>query len=370
MSKMPKRDANGRFVSSASKKPRNRKKPARVVQATPPARPLINRFVICLDASGSMDVLRRNAIEAFNKNVASIVDGANKSGQLSTVSLYTFARNASNEKYFDVQPSTLRQLTEQDYRPFGGTPLFDCVGDAINRLSALPDSPDVSYIFIVITDGEENTSTTFNRDTLSKLIREKNATDRWTFAFLVPPGYKARTVAALGLEEGNVQEWQATTQGMNFAAQNVSYGINQFYTARSMGKSAVRGFFTTDLSKINAKTVQRTLNDVRGKVSIWNVDKGEVEIRAFVEGRGIPYQKGSAYYQLTKDELVQASKQVILVEKGKGTVYAGDDARHLLNLPNYNVKVRPGNHANWDVFVQSTSTNRKLVRGTKLVYMP
>jgi hypothetical protein len=32
------------------------------------------------------------------------------------------------------------------------------------------------------------------------------------------------------------------------------------------------------------------------------------------------------------------------------------------------VKVAPGNHANYNLFVLSTSTNRKLVRGTLFLY--
>jgi hypothetical protein len=54
--------------------------------------------------------------------------------------------------------------------------------------------------------------------------------------------------------------------------------------------------------------------------------------------------------------------------KGQKAVYMGEDARRMLGLPTSGVaKVRPGNHSSFDVFVQSTSLNRKLVRGTKLL---
>jgi hypothetical protein len=40
----------------------------------------------------------------------------------------------------------------------------------------------------------------------------------------------------------------------------------------------------------------------------------------------------------------------------------------MIGLPaNADAKVEPGNHANYDIFVQSTSVNRKLPRGTKLI---
>jgi len=56
------------------------------------------------------------------------------------------------------------------------------------------------------------------------------------------------------------------------------------------------------------------------------------------------------------------------MEKGKSEVY-GPDARDLIGLPAGGTeKVIPGNHANYDIYIQSTSNNRRLVRGTKLIY--
>ncbi len=361
------RDANGRFLSKGGPKaPRNRKrKPAKKTAQ------LTNRFVICLDSSGSMAGIRAAAVAAFNKNVQAIIDGAQKSGQISTVSFFTFGEGYGEvrEKYFNVGISNLRQLGQNEFKPQGNTPLFDSVGTAIERLKALQDTPETSYVVIVITDGAENASHRFNRENLAAIMREVTGTDRWTFAFLVPPGSKAYVAGNLGIPEGNIQEWEATTAGMNYAAQSMTTGIGTYYASRSVGLKSTKGFFTTDLSQVSANTVQRKLDDIRDRVSIWNVEKGEIQIRDFVEGRGTTYQPGNAYYQLTKDELVQKYKQVLLVEKGKGSVYGGADARYLLNLPDDDVKVRPGNHANWDVYIQSTSNNRKLVRGTKLVYM-
>ncbi len=382
------RDSKGRFISTGtsskkkSKKVKGRVAPSdlalksggeenKVQDFTPSKKKdLVNRFVICLDSSGSMIGLKRAAIEAFNKNVASILDGANSSGQTSTVSLWTFGEGNSEvrRKFFNEDVSLLKPLNENTYQPSNSTPLYDCVGEAIENMRLLADSQDTSYVFIVVTDGEENYSRRFNSDSLMNLINSVVATDRWTFAFLVPPGKKNALVNKLRIPDGNVQEWATTTAGMQAAADNVSAGISNYYMTRSVGASSTKSFFTTDLSAVSQKEVKRQLTDIRDRVHIWNVDKGEVLIRDFVESRGVSYFKGLAYYQLTKDETIQASKQILLIEKGKGSVYAGVDARYLLNLPGYDVKVRPGNHANWDVFVQSSSVNRKLVRGTKLVY--
>lgn len=71
-----------------------------------------------------------------------------------------------------------------------------------------------------------------------------------------------------------------------------------------------------------------------------------------------------------KPEKVQGSKKVLLVEKGKPEVWAGSQARQMIGLPiAADAKVEPGNHANYDIFVQSTSVNRKLPRGTKIIVL-
>jgi len=53
----------------------------------------------------------------------------------------------------------------------------------------------------------------------------------------------------------------------------------------------------------------------------------------------------------------------------KGDVYMGDAARQMLGLPSMHVKVGPGDHPDYTIFVQSTSMNRKLIQGTSLLVM-
>ncbi len=57
------------------------------------------------------------------------------------------------------------------------------------------------------------------------------------------------------------------------------------------------------------------------------------------------------------------------MEKGKKAIWGGKEARHLIGLPDdKDAKVTAGNMSNYDIFIQSTSVNRILVRGTKLIW--
>lgn len=336
-----------------------------------PAKKLVNHFVICLDRSGSMQPIQRQAVETFNQNVRSIRDGAARSGQDATISLVTFGGDIRTP-HLCAPVMGLPEFNLYDYRPDGNTPLFDAVGVTIEALERRPDATEehVSFMFIIITDGEENASRQFGSQNFNQLIAKVQKTDRWSFAFLLPPGSGRNFCRNFGIPDGNVKEWDATPAGMAIAAQSVNAGINSYYTSRSAGHRSVTGFFVTDMTKVSAGEVRARLTDIRNQVKIAEVNR-TVMIRDFVEkDLRLPYSVGRAFYQLMKDEKVQYHKKVILRERGTDAVYAGTEARHLLGLPDsLDVKVRPGDHANWDVFVQSTSVNRKLVPGTKLLYL-
>lgn len=84
---------------------------------------------------------------------------------------------------------------------------------------------------------------------------------------------------------------------------------------------------------------------------------------------GQPYIKGSAFYQLCKEVLVQASKQIYIFDRQTQNVYQGVYARALLGIPETNCKLAPDYNGRFDVFIQSTSLNRKLISGTKLLIL-
>lgn len=334
---------------------------------------LRNHFVVCLDRSGSMSSIQEEAVKAFNSNVVAIRDGSKKEKQDSRVSLYTFGGNIRQE-FFDRDVTRLLPWPKSKYSPEGGTPMFDCIGGAVEDCLALQDAEaeDLSFVVLIITDGYENTSQKFSTaEKLNKLMRKVIKTDRWSFAFLMPKDcIREFTQHFPDLPQGNIRAWEQTTGGAQEAAVATGASIARFFTARSAGKRSVTDFFTTDMSKVKVKDV-KNLGNVTSEVQVWEVSK-EIDIKSFCEAKSKqPYKKGAAFYQLSKPETIQDYKLLLVMIKGKPQVYGGEEARQLLGLPDSGtVRVTPGNHANFDLFGQSTSMNRKLVRGTKLVYWP
>ena len=253
----------------------------------------------------------------------------------------------------------------EDYNPMGSTAIFDALDLAMDRLELFGKlTKGAAYSINVITDGENNRSTR----PIGAVVQRMKAlivTGKWTITFQVPVGYRSRFCSAYNIPEANVVVWEQTAEGADAAKVELTKGVDNYHQLRSTGVTQTSNFFGTNLKASDTK-INKVCDDVTLQFRFMQVNKEE-PIKEFVEGRnrGKPYVIGSCYYQLTKPELVQASKVLLLVKKGTVTVLGGPNVRSLLGLPTgTNVKVDPGDHGDYNVFVLSTSVNRKLVRGT------
>ena len=332
---------------------------------------LKNHILVCLDESGSMDIVRDEAIGVFNGGVLATVKEKSKN-QETSVSLVTFS-NTPKLRYLNANPLTMAPLSRANYRPDNMTALWDGLGLGIE---ALPHSEDASYLVIVITDGDNNRFIEYDAEKCNSLMNQKLATGRWSFVFQVPPGaskgergaaYKLLT-EKFGVPADNIREWEATREGTIETQVETCSALGNYFEARSRGHKSVTNFFTVDASQLAPRDVKATLDDLSDRFKVFQVPR-EVSAKEFVEEKTKkPYVIGSMYYQLMKTETIQASKQILLAEKGKKAIYGGQQARDLIGLPGDEAaKVTPGNMAIWDIYVESRSTNRKLVRGTKIL---
>ena len=123
----------------------------------------LTEIVCIIDRSGSMGVIRDDAIGSFN---TFLKDQQSLSGEaLMTIVLfddqYEIMHNGTRINYVPL-------LTKKTYVPRGTTALFDAIGRTINevedRINGIEDKrkkPD-NVIVAVLTDGEENASTEFD----------------------------------------------------------------------------------------------------------------------------------------------------------------------------------------------------------------
>lgn len=333
---------------------------------------LKTHVAFCLDESGSVAGILRALIDAYNQNMKSIRNAVLDEGQEATMTALAFGdRNLKHRIiYAGQQVQTVRELNYGDLRPSGMTPLFDSVARAIDALKQLDDgNPDTTFVVTAITDGEENASCDPGVSRTLSMMNSLVPTDRWTFTFLVPSNAAKSFSRRYGIPEGNVLPWdEKTSAGTQKALKSTSDAYGQYFRARSAGTRSTNKFFA-DLSHVSSKQVAQTMEDISKEIVLINVEK-DGRIDDLVESKIGSYVKGTCFYQLTKTEkAVQANKLILIRDRVNGHVFVGDAARQMLGLDQSygTVKLAPGKTGNFDVFIQSTSVNRKLIHGTQVV---
>lgn len=322
------------------------------------------------DHSGSMSGIARAAMADYNSQIEAVRNAANMEQMdtvVSSVGVGMGPRGDSTERQFIISnPHVLKPVTSWSTQ--GGTPLWDGIGDMINLFESLPDyhRPEVSFVVSVTTDGDERHSHIWTTQSLRAKIAELQATGRWTFAFRIPRGGRDY-IRQLGVPDGNIQEWETTAKGMADATVKTQAAMTNYFKGRSSG---VRGSstFYSDASKVDVSA----LTDVSAQTSLYVVPQEDmgIQIRDFILKHRMKYLKGSAFYQLTKTESkVSHTKLIAIRQRATGKVFSGKEARTMIGMPtDQNARLHPGDHGEYDIFIQSESVNRKLVAGTGVLY--
>lgn len=194
---------------------------------------------ILLDRSGSMSGTRwRNAIESINSYVAGFtennvdvditlvafdslntVSGSNAltAGSYSTTMRFQILR----EK---VSSLNWLNLAENEASPTGGTPLFDATARIIDMAEA---SKDDKVAIVIVTDGDENTSTEYKLAQITARIDECKKKN-WEVLFLGNEFNPERLAVSMGLD---ATKFASVTQSVDMAATmtGLSVGTMNYY---------------------------------------------------------------------------------------------------------------------------------------------
>jgi len=345
----------------------------KAVKGDAAAKPLgENQVTLVVDASGSMaggmmgGPMRNDAVAALTNIVNEIKNRAKSTGIPTAIRLLKFNNNVTAGKFTSADSFALPQIACA-----GGTALRDAISDGIGNYSPLKaaDGGLVTRLVMVLTDGEENASRNTSEPWLRGVVGDAQATDMYTIAILVPKGAEEKTARLTGVPAGNIRGWDvASATGAADAGQAASSAVAGYYDSRSKGVTRSTRFFV-DASKVSEADVLRTAKPL-ASCKVWRIEK-ETVIREAVESRGYEFREGCGYYELSKGERLRAGRAILLQSRNGGMrapVYAGEGLRGLLGIPEGETLIGEGTLGDWRVYVQSTSFNRKLVRGTLFVY--
>jgi len=131
-----------------------------------------------LDETGSMMPKKEETIISFNNYVDSI-----KKEKNSAKTKFTLAKfNTMNieKPYERVNLKDVKPLTKENYKPDNCTNLYDAIGKIVSETKA---EKNEKVLFVILTDGEENSSKEYDKKGIKILIEEKQK-EGWQFVFL------------------------------------------------------------------------------------------------------------------------------------------------------------------------------------------
>ena len=176
-------------------------------------------LVFILDRSGSMSGKESDTIGGFN----SLIEKQKKEEGDALVTVVLF--DDQYELLYDrVSLKEIPEMTSKEYFVRGSTALLDSVGKTINSIKAKQDGAEESSkpgktMFVIITDGYENASHEYRRDTIKNLIETRKKED-WEFLFIGANIDSVTEAAALGIDANRAANYEQNEAGASsmFAA--------------------------------------------------------------------------------------------------------------------------------------------------------
>jgi uncharacterized protein YegL len=176
-----------------------------------------------LDASGSMWGKRADVIGGFNEYVARLCETGGPDYRLTAISFDDTLRTICAGLKLHEVPI----LDEQRYRIGGNTALFDALGTGMQEVTdgiktdGHPFGED-RVLVIIMTDGEENASTHYDKPAIVQMIAERSDAGNWTFVYLGADQDAWQHAAPLGIKQQNTVSYDGASTRAVFTASATS----------------------------------------------------------------------------------------------------------------------------------------------------
>lgn len=179
----------------------------------------LTEIVFILDESGSMSGLEADTIGGYN----SFIEKQKKESGEALVSTVLFA-NDSKVVHDRVDLKKVEPMNNQQYSPGGCTALLDAIGGAIHHIEnihkyARPEDVPAKTIFVITTDGQENSSQEYSYKNIKMMIERQQEKYGWEFLFLGANIDVISEASKLGIRSDRAVKYECDQMGtqLNFS---------------------------------------------------------------------------------------------------------------------------------------------------------
>lgn len=186
----------------------------------------LTEIIFILDRSGSMEGMERDTIGGFN----SLIEKQKKEEGEAVISTVLF--DGSEEVLHDrMTLEKIRPMTEDEYFVRGSTALLDALGNTIRHIGTVhkyartEDRPEKT-MFIIMTDGYENSSRKYSYEDIRKMIERQKEKYGWEFMFLGANMDAISEAAKYGIDADMAVEYNCDRKGTAVSYEAVSHAVS------------------------------------------------------------------------------------------------------------------------------------------------
>ena len=208
----------------------------------------IYHFIV--DKSGSMSGLEEQVVTGFNMQLSKMKELAQTYKEQEYVASVSYFDGVVQEIIKFESIDKVKPLHFSNYVPDGMTALLDAVGGEIDKTIENYHSElkakEVNVVFIILTDGDENSSQYYTHNLVSSKIKKLEETGDWTFTF-IGADFDAREVS----QKLNIKRENVVSLSKAFFSREMAYlsdSMDEYEQARVSGTKK-SNFFSSILNR-------------------------------------------------------------------------------------------------------------------------
>ena len=185
----------------------------------------LTELVFILDKSGSMSGLEKDTIGGFN----SMLEQQRKVDGECVITTVLFD-NRYELLHDRIDIRAVQPITGKEYFVGGSTALLDAIGKTIPKIGAVQKNTTEDYraekvMFVIITDGEENSSRHYSSMQIREMIQRQKERYGWEFIFLGANIDAIETASRIGIDRRRAVNYHSDSAGTRLNYEVVSDAV-------------------------------------------------------------------------------------------------------------------------------------------------
>ena len=186
----------------------------------------LTELIFILDRSGSMSGLEKDTIGGFNSMLKKQKD--EEGDAIVTTVLFDNRYELLHDR---INIKGISPLSDKEYFVRGTTALLDAIGKTIEKIEnaqkhTLEEERASKVLFVITTDGMENSSTRYNYEKIKRMIEAKKKEFGWEFIFLGANIDAVSAAESIGISRDRATNYNSDSEGTKLNYEVISNTIS------------------------------------------------------------------------------------------------------------------------------------------------